>query len=1132
MKLKNAVFFLVVLLTHPFEIFSQGLTGDVKSITPPNAASLIKSVNYPVNEYNGTVDISVDVCTIKDGDIEIPLKLSYNSSGIKVSEEASWVGLGWSLSGSGIIVKQIMGEEDNYSSYHSVNTDYLFPSSPIERYAPATYYADTLYHYTVYRKAFEGVYKPDIYSYNFGGYSGRFYIDMRTEKAYQINPVTDIRFEKINISSGYENWKATTEDGASYYFTLVTTTTESLGGKIVERAFHLTELVKPNGQLVHYNYTQLGQSISTPYNSTSVEGKLTYFYTSDIKEIIAHNTSDAVVLNKIFTDNLDVDIYTSDRLDIDKEKKLDRIVIKDRNTLKTRTFLFNYDYFTSPIEGNYWTGNLNFFNLTRASKRLRLLSVKEEGLQPTIFDYSTTILPIKTSYAVDYWGYFNGKTTNNTLLPNLRQLQVVNSEIPESMMSYGACRATDISKCGACMLSGIQLPTGGKTTFHFEPNTFSNKFYPDVEWIEDNDAITGSINDTYINDQNHSTDVTSYCFDLTRTSEIRISRNMSRGLDNWSNLNGSYISIVKVDGSNVTHIERWILEYPMIRRYAGQNLLENEFQISYSGETPMIYTSEFIATLPAGRYCVNVYLPNNLGDQYGTGTNHSNVFAHIYVPEQSGSIPNKSYGAGLRIANIQYYDSNTTGASTFKGSVFYNYNDPVSGLSNGLLMSRLDYYRKYVNVRYLQGDTPSGCSSSPGCYVHEFMQNEYLYNGNMVIPMSFAAKGGLVGYSVVTKHYEDFGAVYTGTSSYLNGSVKSYFYNFPSSATYGVPDLPNSMNGELSKQEYLNSTGNLVKTINYFYDKHLVSNSFYGLHVDSYWYRNPSTVQNPLSNWPSCCGGMSLIIPEYFPGRYAGVFYPLRSEQFKMSKMITDWHNGLTNTIQYDYNEYGQLNKQTISDSKNIDEVTEYAYPSTYSGGDLTLSEMKNKHVWSTPICLVKKKSGNTTYSETNIFLKTGSVLTSYDGYYSVYMTNEKQIALTGTSVNKKIFYGYDLNRLRSINEEYNYTTVYLWGYNNTVPIAKIENATTNLVTTALGGTIPNFGNGSLGAYENTLRTSSLLNNSLITTYSYSPLYGVTSIKDSNGIITYYEYDNFGRLHLQKNDDVHITNRYKYNYKQ
>ncbi|MGE5316380.1 MAG: hypothetical protein ACM3ME_00185 [Chloroflexota bacterium] len=66
--------------------------------------------------------------------------------------------------------------------------------------------------------------------------------------------------------------------------------------------------------------------------------------------------------------------------------------------------------------------------------------------------------------------------------------------------------------------------------------------------------------------------------------------------------------------------------------------------------------------------------------------------------------------------------------------------------------------------------------------------------------------------------------------------------------------------------------------------------------------------------------------------------------------------------------------------------------------------------------------------------------------------------------------------------------------------------------------------------FNTNLRNNASLANAHITTYTYSPWIGMTSKTNSAGVITYYEYDNLGRLSSVKNDDNRLINNYIYHY--
>ncbi|MGL4582589.1 MAG: hypothetical protein ACRCVU_06365, partial [Flavobacterium sp.] len=110
---------------------------------------------------------------------------------------------------------------------------------------------------------------------------------------------------------------------------------------------------------------------------------------------------------------------------------------------------------------------------------------------------------------------------------------------------------------------------------------------------------------------------------------------------------------------------------------------------------------------------------------------------------------------------------------------------------------------------------------------------------------------------------------------------------------------------------------------------------------------------------------------------------------------------------------------------------------------------------------------------------------------------------------------------------------VYLYGYNNTLLIAKIENTSKEQVASALGVSVANLhtiDENKLSQINN-LRTNSAFKEALITTYEHRPLVGVAKITDPKGGYQIYEYDSANRLKAIKNQDGHVLSEYDYNYK-
>src|SRR5262245_60995359 len=106
--MKKSVFLFSILICFGQYIKAQQLP--VPSVIPPSpvAASLGKYVEQPVGLYNGIPQVDIPIYTIQAANLSLPISLSYHASGIKVSEMASNIGLGWSLNAGGVITRSVM----------------------------------------------------------------------------------------------------------------------------------------------------------------------------------------------------------------------------------------------------------------------------------------------------------------------------------------------------------------------------------------------------------------------------------------------------------------------------------------------------------------------------------------------------------------------------------------------------------------------------------------------------------------------------------------------------------------------------------------------------------------------------------------------------------------------------------------------------------------------------------------------------------------------------------------------------------------------------------------------------------------------------------------------------------------
>jgi YD repeat-containing protein len=257
----------------------------------------------------------------------------------------------------------------------------------------------------------------------------------------------------------------------------------------------------------------------------------------------------------------------------------------------------------------------------------------------------------------------------------------------------------------------------------------------------------------------------------------------------------------------------------------------------------------------------------------------------------------------------------------------------------------------------------------------------------------------------------------------------------------------------------------------------------------------------------------------------------------KKLKQTTTTRDGVTTTANYYYgnNIHIQPTREITYNSKGEKLTTFLKYPHDFSTSPYTA--MVNKHIYA-PVIEQLDYNG-TTYLQKH--------RTEYQ-QWSANIIAPSQVTITksnGESESPITFNYYDDrgNVLSLVRDGQSNYECYVWGYNKTYPIAKIKTASYTLYSTilaVLGGSaaVNTFCNtayptdAEVKTFLAPLHTDTRLKNAQVTTYTYKPLVGMTSATEPNGVITHYDYDDFGRLWRIRDDSGRILKTYEYHYKQ
>ncbi|MEP0986839.1 RHS repeat domain-containing protein [Ekhidna sp.] len=443
----------------------------------PEASSLGKYGEHEVSLFTGTPSINIPLHTIQTGRINVPISLSYHASGVKVSDIASRIGLGWSLNAGGVITRTVRGQRDELDDSFDVVDYYgLFNLDKAHNYSLTNPYPiddeviDT---------------EPDTYFYNFGGRSGKFVFN-RNKNIY-LSKKENIHFKQDPYNGSADIFVLITEDGIQYTFSDVERTKPGSNCNPVSiddtytSAWYLSEIHDPmTGETVTFHYGSISSvSYSMTKSYTFTPSNSYACFDSGINNSCTNNSTvyNAKYLDYISYDKGKIEFnINSNRQDLVGDVTYSSIDVKNSNNELEKGYTFSHSYATAGC------------GTSPECKRLILDSVTERGasggtLPPYEFYYkSLGSLPSRNSPQQDIWGYYNANGAISFQAPTVyvypqddkaKYLPIQRGQESPSFTRSGQDRSANINTVDYGVLEKIVYPTGGHTIYEYEPNYFT-----------------------------------------------------------------------------------------------------------------------------------------------------------------------------------------------------------------------------------------------------------------------------------------------------------------------------------------------------------------------------------------------------------------------------------------------------------------------------------------------------------------------------------------------------------------------------------------------------------------------------------------------------------------------------------
>jgi YD repeat-containing protein len=510
-------------------------------VLSPNAASLGLYGDIPVSLFTGTPDIKIPLYEITVKDYQMPVYLSYHSSGIHVDQRPSWTGLGWSLFAGGVITRKKNGLADELDGRGDGSNTLATNSTGF--YKSHSYQSDdynykllntTIWNMKEYLKYISGTPKrdktPDEFDFSFAGYSGKFCLTHEGKWKVQCNKpikvddiglysVVEIKSDSMSngtISKCFKGFLITTEDGTQYIFGNNLKAIEFSADFFIESnqygegwlasTWHLTKIILPDKHEINFTYERVGFHNQLYYGTFyyGISGNGCSYATGDLFDYSGTLIYPSY-LSKIETDDIKISFKKSISNELNYKTSIYSDYYSeyrsyyrdhhngieplwpllynkeyDQGTEMSRIRCFKLDSIIIQNKDNSETlKTISLKYTNKSTQRLSLDSITESGKTPYSFEYyNIDKLPDYLANKTDHWGYYNGTLANHN-----NETVYYDSRNPNATYTkYG-------------VLTKIKYPTGGYTLFEYEAHKYRKQLKLNREELEtySSDVVAGGV---------------------------------------------------------------------------------------------------------------------------------------------------------------------------------------------------------------------------------------------------------------------------------------------------------------------------------------------------------------------------------------------------------------------------------------------------------------------------------------------------------------------------------------------------------------------------------------------------------------------------------------------------------------